>query len=209
MNFVRKGYGCILVAALLVLTGCSMLRSDPVGPLVTPLSQEIIPTPGPQVAPLPPAPQTDPIPDPQPDPQKPIENIIAPPVNNDRKDDSNRGKHLEAVYFDFNIHDLNEEAKIALDRNFAVLDKDKSVYTVEGYCDERGSASYNIALGQKRAEKAKKYLESRGISANRLNATSYGLEYPAVSGSTEQAFKMNRRVEFWIMGSPEPGQRGK
>ena len=67
---------------------------------------------------------------------------------------------------------------------------------IEGHCDERGSAEYNMALGQKRAEEAKNYLVSYGISSSRLTTNSWGEERPATQGNDESAWAKNRRGEF-------------
>jgi len=67
---------------------------------------------------------------------------------------------------------------------------------IEGHCDERGSAEYNLALGQKRADAAMKYLTSLGINANRISTISYGKEKPLDTGSNEAAWAKNRRAHF-------------
>jgi len=68
--------------------------------------------------------------------------------------------------------------------------------TIEGHCDERGSAEYNLALGQKRADAALQYLLSLGINANRISSVSFGKEKPLDSGATEAAWAKNRRAHF-------------
>ena len=69
---------------------------------------------------------------------------------------------------------------------------------IEGHCDERGTNEYNLALGERRAESAKKYLVNLGIDASRLETVSYGEERPVDSGSNEAAWKKNRRAHFVI-----------
>jgi peptidoglycan-associated lipoprotein len=68
--------------------------------------------------------------------------------------------------------------------------------TIEGYCDERGTTEYNLALGQKRAEAAKDYFVKSGVSASRLKTVSYGKEAPLDAAHTEQAWAKNRRAHF-------------
>ncbi|NIQ98388.1 MAG: OmpA family protein, partial [Desulfuromonadales bacterium] len=68
----------------------------------------------------------------------------------------------------------------------------------QGHCDERGSDSYNLALGEKRARAAHDYLVSLGISPERLSIISYGEERPLVQQSTENAWAKNRRAEFVV-----------
>ena len=71
---------------------------------------------------------------------------------------------------------------------------DKVDVIVQGYCDERGTREYNLALGERRANAVKQYLISQGISANRISTISYGKERPAVLGSNEAAWAQNRRA---------------
>jgi len=70
--------------------------------------------------------------------------------------------------------------------------------TVEGHCDERGTAEYNLALGERRALAARAYLVSLGIAADRMRTVSYGKEFPFEPGNTEAAFSVNRRAHFVI-----------
>ena len=78
--------------------------------------------------------------------------------------------------------------------------KDRSVKVrIEGNCDERGSAEYNLALGERRAKAAQKYLVTMGVKPERLSVISYGKEKPAVQGSDESAWAKNRRDEFVIV----------
>ena len=70
--------------------------------------------------------------------------------------------------------------------------------TIEGHCDERGTAEYNLALGERRAISARSYLVSVGIAADRLRTVSYGKEFPFDPGHDEGAFSKNRRAHFVI-----------
>jgi peptidoglycan-associated lipoprotein len=72
------------------------------------------------------------------------------------------------------------------------------VVTIEGHCDERGTAEYNLALGERRAVAVKTYLVSLGISPDRLRTVSYGKEFPFDPGHTEDAWFKNRRAQFVI-----------
>jgi peptidoglycan-associated lipoprotein len=101
----------------------------------------------------------------------------------------------DRVFFEFNKSDLSEEARATLDRQSAWLKKYPNVnVTVEGHCDERGTREYNLALGERRAEAAKDYLVSNGVSASRIKTISYGKERPAVLGHNEAAWAQNRRA---------------
>lgn len=103
----------------------------------------------------------------------------------------------EDIYFEFDQHILSDTAKKSLDRKAMWLkDFPAAKALIEGHCDERGSAEYNLALGQKRADSAKQYLVSQGINANRLSTLSYGKENPLDSGHEETAWSKNRRAHF-------------
>jgi peptidoglycan-associated lipoprotein len=104
---------------------------------------------------------------------------------------------LETVYFDYDSFLLSQASRDALNRNGQLLlRKVSGKVRLEGHCDERGSDEYNLALGEKRAQAARNYLMSLGVTADRLSVISYGKERPAVQGSTEEAWARNRRVEF-------------
>lgn len=101
----------------------------------------------------------------------------------------------DRVFFTYDSSDVNEEAKKILDVQVAWLKSDPSIkITIEGHCDERGTREYNIALGEKRANSAKKYLVSNGVEAGRIKTVSYGKERPAFFGATEEIFNKNRRA---------------
>ena len=107
---------------------------------------------------------------------------------------------FEKVYFNFDSSDLSQDARNALSRNAEILLKAQSAarLKIEGHCDERGSAEYNLALGERRAKAAQKYLTTMGVQPERLATVSYGKERPAVQGSNESAWAKNRRDEFVI-----------
>ena len=97
------------------------------------------------------------------------------------------------VYFAFDSSSLNAEAVAALDSQAAWLKKNPKVNAVvNGYCDKRGTAEYNLALGERRAEAVKQYLVSQGVCEKRLSTVSYGKEY-AFPGDTEEAYAKSRR----------------
>ncbi|GAA5252080.1 peptidoglycan-associated lipoprotein Pal [Candidatus Rickettsia kedanie] len=105
-------------------------------------------------------------------------------------------KHAgNAVWFAFDSSSLSPKAKEELERQACWLSKHPEVKaTVEGHCDERGTREYNLGLGERRAEAAKKFLAHKGIDHSRLNTISYGKDRPAMMGNTEEAFAYNRRV---------------
>ena len=104
---------------------------------------------------------------------------------------------LETVYFSYDQWSIREDQKSALLKNADWLKANPQIRVrLEGNCDQRGTAEYNLALGQKRADAVKSFLEGLGISRNRLETISYGFERPAERGQNEAAFAKNRRVEF-------------
>jgi peptidoglycan-associated lipoprotein len=101
----------------------------------------------------------------------------------------------DRVFFDTNSPVLSAEAQHTLDRQAAWLKQYAKVnVTVEGHCDERGTREFNLALGERRAAAAKKYLVGLGIPASRISTISYGKERPAVIGSDESSWSQNRRA---------------
>jgi len=103
----------------------------------------------------------------------------------------------EDIYFEFDQSILSDTAKQNLNKKAQWLkDFPAAKALIEGHCDERGSAEYNLALGQKRADAAMNYLTSLGINANRISTISYGKEKPLDTGSNEAAWAKNRRAHF-------------
>ena len=104
------------------------------------------------------------------------------------------------IYFDFDSSELKPEARVVLTAKAGWL-RDNSEYKVkiEGHCDERGTNEYNLALGERRADAAAKFLNALGVSGDRINTISYGEERPAVSGSNDEAWAKNRRDEFKLI----------
>jgi peptidoglycan-associated lipoprotein len=106
----------------------------------------------------------------------------------------------EKIYFDFDKADLKPAARTTLEKKARFLQSNSSYsVNIEGHCDERGTNEYNLALGERRADAAKKYLTSLGISADRITTISYGEERPVASGHNEAAWSQNRRDEFKLV----------
>jgi peptidoglycan-associated lipoprotein len=106
---------------------------------------------------------------------------------------------LDKIYFAFDSSELSEESRNTLARNAGILKQQPSMKVqIEGHCDERGSDEYNLALGERRAKSAMKYLTTLGIPSDRLSTISYGKERPAVPESNEAAWAKNRRGEFIV-----------
>jgi peptidoglycan-associated lipoprotein len=114
-------------------------------------------------------------------------------------DELNRSSPLKPVYFELDSSDISPDAQKVLDENAALLRRQAGwTVTIEGHCDERGSAEYNLALGERRALAARAYLVSLGLSGERLRIVSYGREFPFDPGHDESAFSKNRRAHFVI-----------
>ncbi len=107
---------------------------------------------------------------------------------------------LEKIYFDFDSAELSAASRESLKKNYDLLKKNSGVkIRIEGNCDERGSDEYNLALGERRAKSAMKYLTTLGIKASRISTISYGQEKPADPGHDEAAWAKNRRDDFVIV----------
>lgn len=104
---------------------------------------------------------------------------------------------LNRVHFDFDRSSIKPDMVKTMDANASYIKAHKKLnVTVEGHCDERGTNEYNLALGDRRAQAAKTYLENKGVNQNRLKSVSYGEEKPLQKGSNESSWYMNRRAEF-------------
>jgi peptidoglycan-associated lipoprotein len=178
----------VLVALLLVTVAACAKKQPPVArPAPPPASGATgVPTP-----PLPPEPVSEPMPVP---PMPEEDEIGARSL-----DDLNRDSPLQPVFFGYDASEITAEAQAALQANAALLRRFGSwQITIEGHCDERGTAEYNLALGERRATTARDYLISLGIGADRLRTVSYGKEFPFEPGSNEGAWAKNRRAHFVI-----------
>ncbi|MGA7918563.1 MAG: peptidoglycan-associated lipoprotein Pal [Candidatus Acidiferrales bacterium] len=106
-------------------------------------------------------------------------------------------QNVRDAYFDFNKADIRADAQAALRKDAEFFRSYPQIrVTIEGHCDERGSTEYNIGLGERRAQAAKNYLVSLGISAERMDTVSWGKERPFCTEHTEQCWQQNRRAHF-------------
>jgi peptidoglycan-associated lipoprotein len=114
-------------------------------------------------------------------------------------DELNRDSPLRPVFFDLDSSDVSAEGQRVLDANAVVLKRQTTwTVTIEGHCDERGTAEYNLALGERRALSTRAYLVSLGLPADRLRTVSYGKEFPFDPGHEEGSWSKNRRAHFVI-----------
>src|SRR4051812_18770173 len=106
---------------------------------------------------------------------------------------------ISPIHFAFDKADLDDQARAGLDAKIPVLLANPGVrLRIAGNTDERGSTEYNLALGQRRAEMAKRYLSERGVGDDRVETASFGEERPVAQGNDEAAWSQNRRDEFEI-----------
>ena len=109
-------------------------------------------------------------------------------------------KLLKDIRFDYDKYDIRREDEEILKENAAFLKKNPNMkIQIEGHCDERGTVEYNLALGERRANSAKRYLVSLGISADRISTISFGKERPLDPGHTEEAWARNRRAHIVVL----------
>ena len=108
-------------------------------------------------------------------------------------------KGIQDIFFDYDRFYIRDEAELIMGKNAEYLKENtSSKIIIEGYCDERGTAEYNIALGESRAQAAKEYLLKSGIAPTRISTISYGKERPFCTEHNEDCWQANRRVHFVI-----------
>ena len=174
----------------LVATGCAKRPLVPVASAPPPTVATAPPAPPPTPAPA----QVAPTPAPEPAPP------VATPAPQPAPPSQYRAESaLKTIHFDFDKSDIRPgDAKI-LDANAAWLTANpKLLVLIEGHCDERGTAEYNLALGERRAKATQTYLVSRGVQAERITTVSYGEERPACTEHTEKCWATNRRAQFLV-----------
>ena len=186
----------LVLGVMLSLVGCGA-QTPPVvpesSPPPPPSTQDVARSPAPVTPPPPPssAPEPPPI----------VPRALSPDEEFARRslEELNRESPLEPVYFPLDSSELNDRARRIVEGNAEVLRRFPSwVVTVEGHCDERGTAEYNLALGERRALVARRYLVELGIGEDRVRTVSYGKEFPFNPGHDEGAWSENRRAHFVI-----------
>jgi peptidoglycan-associated lipoprotein len=106
-------------------------------------------------------------------------------------------QNVQDIFFDYDSFDLRPDANTSVTKAASYLNAHPAIKVViGGYCDDRGSAEYNLALGENRANAARTALVSAGISANRLRVISYGKEKQFCTEETESCWQQNRRAQF-------------
>ena len=190
-NTIRTAFAVVSLVMLIGAAACAK-RQPPVA--AAPAPPPNIPA-GPAVDRTPAPPPTR-VEDPLPVPAQPLADDSA---SSRSIDDLNRNSPFKPVFFAVDSADLDETGRATASANAEILKKNaKWVVTIEGHCDERGTAEYNLALGERRAIAVKTFLVSLGIPPDRVRTISYGKEFPFDPGKTDEAFSHNRRGHFVI-----------
>jgi peptidoglycan-associated lipoprotein len=107
--------------------------------------------------------------------------------------------HVQDIFFDYDTYDIRTDAQATLSQDASFLVSHPEIkIVIGGFCDERGSNEYNLALGQNRANSTKTALVTAGVAATRIRVVSYGKEKPFCTESTESCWQQNRRAGFSI-----------
>ena len=170
----------LLAGGLVFAAGCS---SKPAAQSVAPMA-----------APTPTIVRAEPAPTPPPSRPAVAEDTLPSSV-----DEINKRGYLKDAFFDFDQAEIRTDQRDKLAADGIWLKSHPSVKVrVEGHCDERGTAAYNMALGERRAAAVQEYLVSLGVDASRLQTISYGKERPFALGHDEAAWAENRRDHFLV-----------
>jgi peptidoglycan-associated lipoprotein len=185
----RLGFSCLALASIVTVAGCHHKASLPSPAAPPAASAPTAPTP-------PPPPQAAPA---------STQQTEAAPLSEDelfrRKSlaDLNAERPLSDAFFDYDDYKLRDDQRAALDKDATWMKKwPQTVVTIEGHCDERGTAEYNVALGSRRATAVAEYLQSLGIPSSRIQMTSLGKEAPFCHDAGEGCWSQNRRGHFVI-----------
>lgn len=120
-------------------------------------------------------------------------------IGNRSLDDLNRDSPFRPIFFPLDSADMDEAGRSVAQANSEIMKRNAAwIVTVEGHCDERGTAEYNLALGERRAVSVRAYLVSLGIPAARIRTVSYGKEFPFDPGHNDEAWARNRRAHFVV-----------
>lgn len=139
--------------------------------------------------------------EPEPPPPPPAAPVLEPEEELVTRslEELNQDSPLLPVFFGYDSSDVDGAGRRILDDNADVLRRNPNwVVTIEGHCDERGTAEYNLALGERRAVAARQYLVEIGLPVDQLRTVSYGKEFPFDPGHDEAAWRANRRAHLVI-----------
>ena len=188
MNGTRRA--CVaVVIALAIVAGCAKKQPAPVTQSAAPPAGATTPAPPPAPPPRP-AQQVE---------ESQVTPIAEDTIGNRSLEDLNRDSPFRPAFFGLDSADLDDAGRAVVNANADIMKKYPAwVVTIEGHCDERGTAEYNIALGERRATAVKTYLIALGVSPDRLRTVSYGKEFPFDTAHSEDAWARNRRAHFVI-----------
>ena len=142
--------------------------------------------------PAPPQPINEPTP-------VPVDPAGADALSSSDLDAINKNSPFQPLFFPLDQSEVSVEGQQVLNANAEIMKRYPTwIITIEGHADERGTAEYNLSLGERRALAARNYLVSLGIPADRLRTVSYGKEFPFDPARTEEAFAKNRRAHFVV-----------
>jgi peptidoglycan-associated lipoprotein len=182
-QFLKTGSITLAVVAFVVACSSKPPAATPPAPTPAPVSTPTVVTLEPVATPAP-----------VPTPKMDAESIAGRSINE-------LSGMLKPAFFDYDKADIRGDARDVLATNATWLKKYPSVqFTIEGHTDERGTAQYNLALGDRRANAAKDYLVSLGVDASRVKTVSYGKERPFATGHDEDSWQKNRRAHFVVTG---------
>ncbi len=190
---MRKILTLTYAALVLSLGAAACAKRQPPVPAPMPAPPPSVTAP-PTVTTAPPAPPR--VSDPLPVPPQPL---AEDSVGSATLDDLNRNSPFKPVFFAVDSADLDDAGRGVASANAEVMKKNSRwVITIEGHCDERGTAEYNLALGERRAIAVKTFLVSLGIPPDRIRTISYGKDFPFDPGKSDEAYSRNRRGHFVI-----------
>jgi peptidoglycan-associated lipoprotein len=185
---VRRTAVLSLLLVTLAVGGCAKKKPPVARPIPPPPAGSTTVTPPPE----PPAPAPEPT-------TVPAEPVAEDSIAAGSIDDINRNSPLKPLFFGLDVAEVDAEGQKVLQANADLLRRYATwQISIEGHCDERGTAEYNLALGERRAVAARNYLVSLGIPAERVKTVSYGKEFPFDPGHTEEAWSKNRRAHFVV-----------
>jgi peptidoglycan-associated lipoprotein len=194
MTTRRRSLALFLIAFAAVGAACGKKKPPVATPTAPP---QVVADPIPVAPPQEQRP-TPPPPPPAEPPPVPMQPLPVDEIATSSIDDLNKKQVLKPIYFALDSDEVDAAGQQVLVENAQLIKKYNWTITLEGHCDERGSAEYNLALGERRALSAKNYLVSLGIPADRVKTVSYGKEFPFDPGHDEAAFAKNRRAHFVV-----------
>jgi peptidoglycan-associated lipoprotein len=187
----QKRYVLVVALVTLVAVGACAKKKPPVARPTTPPSGSTGTATGGR-PPAPPEPVREPVP-------VPAEPITSDTLSATDIDTLNKNSPFQPIFYGYDEDTIDAAGQQSLNANAELMKKYATwIVTIEGHSDERGTAEYNLALGERRALAARNYLVSLGIPADRLRTVSYGKEFPFEPGHDEGSWSKNRRAHFVV-----------